>query len=234
MTTDPFAQYHSPYLAMGNNPINMIDPTGGIAWDCIVEAILKALTQASKFVATNANSITSLISIAAQGSVASLVGGIDTGSPSGNPNIFDQRIDKTSFNFQKSTTNWHVAIVQPLIFWFDMPAGPSTPELHKKVAFSIEVGIAVRPNEDFNPDFAAQESANAANLASEYTRAAFNGIDVFRPGFDEAVKKMFGRSMENFLKAELPGSRVNVPPITTGIVPHPPVYKTFWNRFFNN
>jgi RHS repeat-associated protein len=82
MTTDPFAQYHSPYLAMGNNPINMIDPTGGIAWDCIVEAILKALTQASKFVATNANSITSLISIAAQGSVASLVGGIDyqTGS----------------------------------------------------------------------------------------------------------------------------------------------------------
>jgi hypothetical protein len=81
---------------MGNNPINMIDPTGGIAWDCIVEAILKALTQASKFVATNANSITSLISIAAQGSVASLVGGIEPPNPSKSNGIGNQRLCKTT------------------------------------------------------------------------------------------------------------------------------------------
>jgi RHS repeat-associated protein len=29
MTTDPYSQYHSPYLAMGNNPVNKIDYNGG-------------------------------------------------------------------------------------------------------------------------------------------------------------------------------------------------------------
>ena len=31
LTTDPEGQFHSPYLAMGNNWINRIDPTGGVA-----------------------------------------------------------------------------------------------------------------------------------------------------------------------------------------------------------
>ncbi|NGX85383.1 RHS repeat-associated core domain-containing protein [Aequorivita sp. KMM 9714] len=29
LTTDPYGQYHSPYLGMGNNPISSIDPNGG-------------------------------------------------------------------------------------------------------------------------------------------------------------------------------------------------------------
>ncbi|KAA1241009.1 RHS repeat domain-containing protein [Aquimarina sp. RZ0] len=29
LTTDPYGQYNSPYLGMGNNPISMIDPDGG-------------------------------------------------------------------------------------------------------------------------------------------------------------------------------------------------------------
>ena len=29
LTTDPAKQYHSPYMAMGNNPISSIDPDGG-------------------------------------------------------------------------------------------------------------------------------------------------------------------------------------------------------------
>jgi len=28
---DPYGQYHSPYLAMGNNPVNQIDPDGGVS-----------------------------------------------------------------------------------------------------------------------------------------------------------------------------------------------------------
>jgi RHS repeat-associated protein len=32
LTTDPYGQYNSPYLGMGNNPISRIDPDGGM--DC--------------------------------------------------------------------------------------------------------------------------------------------------------------------------------------------------------
>ena len=28
MTTDPYSEFHSPYLAMGNNPVSTIDPDG--------------------------------------------------------------------------------------------------------------------------------------------------------------------------------------------------------------
>lgn len=31
LTTDPYGQYSSPYLGMGNNPISMMDPDGGMA-----------------------------------------------------------------------------------------------------------------------------------------------------------------------------------------------------------
>jgi len=33
LTTDPYRQYNSPYMAMGNNPISQIDPDGGKADD---------------------------------------------------------------------------------------------------------------------------------------------------------------------------------------------------------
>ena len=32
LSTDPYGQYASPYLGMGNNPVNMIDPDGGYSW----------------------------------------------------------------------------------------------------------------------------------------------------------------------------------------------------------
>jgi hypothetical protein len=35
MTTDPYSEFHSPYLAMGNSPVGTIDPDGGCT--CPVE-----------------------------------------------------------------------------------------------------------------------------------------------------------------------------------------------------
>jgi len=35
---DPAAQFSNPYLAMANNPVSMIDPTGTMAWDDIAES----------------------------------------------------------------------------------------------------------------------------------------------------------------------------------------------------
>ena len=35
--TDPFNQYHSPYVGMGNSPVVSVDPTGGIPWWFIMQ-----------------------------------------------------------------------------------------------------------------------------------------------------------------------------------------------------
>jgi RHS repeat-associated protein len=35
MTTDPYSQYHSPYLAMGNRPVSGVDPDGGKFFDWV-------------------------------------------------------------------------------------------------------------------------------------------------------------------------------------------------------
>ncbi len=32
LSTDPMGQYHSPYVGMGNNPVNRVDPDGGFDW----------------------------------------------------------------------------------------------------------------------------------------------------------------------------------------------------------
>ena len=32
MSMDPYGQYASPYLGMGNSPVNGVDPDGGLNW----------------------------------------------------------------------------------------------------------------------------------------------------------------------------------------------------------
>lgn len=33
MSIDPYSQFHSPYLAMADNPVSFIDPDGGCSYD---------------------------------------------------------------------------------------------------------------------------------------------------------------------------------------------------------
>lgn len=37
LTVDPMGQYHSPYLAMGNNPVSQIDPDGGQSYSTFID-----------------------------------------------------------------------------------------------------------------------------------------------------------------------------------------------------
>lgn len=50
LTTDPYGQYHSPYLGMGNNPISGIDPDGGYLFGLFGSTSdQRALTRAERF-----------------------------------------------------------------------------------------------------------------------------------------------------------------------------------------
>jgi len=69
---DPQNQFHSPYLAMGNNPVMMVDPDGELAWfiPIIAGAIINTALNAK-----NINNVWDALGYAAVGAAAGAIGG---------------------------------------------------------------------------------------------------------------------------------------------------------------
>ncbi len=78
LAVDPQHQFHSPYLAMGNNPVMMVDPDGELAW-FVAPLIFAAVNVAVDMALSNGNMTTEQILLsAAMGALAGATSGATT------------------------------------------------------------------------------------------------------------------------------------------------------------
>jgi RHS repeat-associated protein len=81
LAVDPQHQFHSPYVAMGNNPVMMVDPDGEVAW-FVAPLVFAAVNVAVDMAISNGNmSIEQIVLSAAMGAIAGATMGATAATP---------------------------------------------------------------------------------------------------------------------------------------------------------
>jgi len=146
-------------------------------------------------------------------------------------NGIGKELSSLSFQFQKTSSNWQVAVVSNLVMSIQVAGQPGT---YKAVNFSIEVGVPITlfRKISISEAYAAKQAAWAANQTAVIVGGIY-ASQYFNPGTSTALPKQFALTMQGMLSTEIPGVRITSPPITPGVIPTPAIFvnSPWWNIF---